>query len=170
MSGYINANSEINAEDFLSLFRKLYDFITDKFSKKDSNKELSFKELVEIYSNDNEFLYNLNYIKTLLDDIAMSMRNLTFPHDEYYNFMSIKNMINYIADDVGRYIKYSAFVLAILRDFNNLVENHNSSDYDNIYEKFDIHLDRQEDYFYCEIFEGTQEYDELIVKVTNIFG
>ena len=42
-----------------------------------------------------------------------------FPHDEYYNFMSINNMITYIVSDVKRYIKHSLFVLSLLNDFNS---------------------------------------------------
>ena len=168
MSGYINVNSDVNIENFLSLFRKLYDFIKNKFGNTESDNRMSFEELVEIYSNDNDFLNKLEYIKTSLYDIAVLMRHLTFCHGEYYNFMSIKNMIDYIVDDVGRYIKWSSFVVTLLTDFNNLIENQNASDYTIIYEKFDICLDEHEDYFYTEIFDETHEYDELVIKVTNI--
>lgn len=170
MSGFINANANVNAGDFLSLFKKLYYFLENKLIKIESREELSFDELVDIYSNDKVFLSGLEYVKTSLNDIALSMRNLTFVYDEYYNFMSIKNMIDYIVDDAGRYIKNSSFVLTVFSDFNNLMENRNNSDYDALYEKFDIILDEQEDYFYTEIFDGTDEYDKLIVKVTNILG
>ncbi len=170
MSININANEDLELDDFLSLFKKLYYFIKNKLTKDESTNELSFDELVEMYSNDKDFLSKLKYIKVSLNDIVLSMRNLSFSYDEYYNFMSIKNMIDYIVDDVGRYIKYSFFVLDLLRDFNKLMENRNNSDYDAIYEEFDIRLDEQEDYFYSEIFIGTREYDDLIVKVTNILG
>ena len=123
---------------------------------------------MEIYSNDKNFLNRIECIKSLLDDTADLMRNLNFPHDEYYNFMSINNMITYIVSDVKRYIKHSLFVLSLLNDFNNLIDNINNKEYDIIYEEFDIKLDNHEDYFYTEIFDGTHDYDELTVKVTNI--
>lgn len=170
MSGYINANSNLNADDFLSLFKKLYSFIKDIFTKNQASKDLSFDNLVEIYSNDKEFLKYLKFIKTSLDDIGELIEDIDFPYYEYDNFMSIKKMITYIADDVSRYIKYSSLILPLLTAFSNLIEHQFDSDYENIYEKFDMFLDEQEDFFYTEIFEYTHEYDDLIDKVTNILG
>lgn len=168
MSVYINANANVSVDDFLALFKNLYHYIKGNLIKKESCEELSFEELVEKYSNDKDFLDFLDYIKTSLNDIAKLMRNLSFPYGEYYNFMSINNMITYIANDVGKYLKYSSFVLTLLREFNDLLDNQNNSDYDALYEEFDIRLDGHEDYFYTQIFDGSNEYDELIVKVTNI--
>ena len=51
MSGYINSTYNLNETDFLSLFKKLYYLIKDKVCPK-PNDELTFDELVEIYSND----------------------------------------------------------------------------------------------------------------------
>ena len=66
MSGYINANSNLNADNFLSLFKKIYYFIKDIFTKNQNPKELSFDELVDVYSNDKEFLNYLKFIKNLV--------------------------------------------------------------------------------------------------------
>ena len=92
MSGYINSTNNLNEADFLSLFKKLYHLIKDKIYPK-PNEELTLEELVEIYSNDKNFLNRLEYIKTLLDDIDESMEDIDFRYDEYYNFSSIKNMV-----------------------------------------------------------------------------
>lgn len=168
MSEYINAN--LSMDDFLTLFKKLYYFIKDKLDRTGYDKELSFDELVEIYSKDKHFLNQLDYIKTLLAEIDELMEDITFPHDEYINFLSIKDMIIYIADDVARFLKYSHFIITLLAAFNELMDSQKESDYDGIYEKFDIFLDNQEDIFYTEIFESSHEYDDLIDRVTNILG
>ena len=167
MSGYINSKNNLNETDFLSLFKKLYYFIKDKIYPK-PNEELSFDELAEVYSNDKNFLNKLDYIKNLLDDIDELMEDINFKYDEHYNFSSIKNMVTYIVSDVGKYLKYSSFIIILLTDFNNLLDSQNNPDYENIYKKFDIELYKQEDIFYTEIFEYTHEHDDLIDKVTNI--
>ena len=144
MSGYVNNSINLNGNEFSSLFKRLYHFIKDKFQKE--TDELTFEELVETYSNDKNFLDYLDCIKTSLNNIAEIMRNLKFQHDEYYNFMSITNMITYIISDVGKYIKYSSFILTILNDFNNLIDSQNNSNYNIIYEKFDIKLESPYNY------------------------
>lgn len=170
MSGYINANSNVNIDACLNLFKRLYYYVKDKFSKKEDNEELSFEELVEIYSKDEEFLNYVDYINSSLDNIAESMEEINFAHYEYDNFMSIKKMITYIINDIPRYLKYSSFILPLLTAYNNLLESQNSPNYEDIYEEFDIFLYEQEDIFYTEIFESTHKYDDLIDKVTNILG
>ena len=168
MSGYINANSNLNADNFLSLFRKLYNFIKEKFHKNEQSEELSFEEIVEIYSNDKCFLSNLEYIKNSLAEIDELMEDVNFAYDEYYNFLSIKDMITYIVSDVAKFLKYSQFVITLLTAFNGLMDRRDDLDYESIYQDFDKWLYKKEDIFYLEIFEGTHEYDDLIVKVTNI--
>ena len=168
MSGYINTNCDVNAENFLSLFRKLYNFIKDKIYKKVPDDELSFEKLVEMYSYDNTFLNKLEYIKTSLEEIEELMEDVNFTYDEYYNFLSIKDMVTYIACDVGRFLKHSHFIITLLRAFNNLMESQDNIDYETIYQKFDKCLYKKEDIFYTTIFKSNHEYDELIDKVTNI--
>ena len=167
MSGYINSTNNLNESDLLSLFKKLYHLIKDKIYPKPT-EELTLEELVEIYSNDKNFLNRLDHIKSLLDDIDELMEYIDFRYDEYYNFSSIKNMVTYIASDVEKYLKYSPFIITLLTDFNNLLDRQNDPDYNDIYKKFDIKLYKQEDIFYTEIFEYTHEHNDLIDKVTNI--
>lgn len=169
MTGYINANAKINmdADDFLALFKSLYCFIKEKLHKKEHDEEMSFDELVELYSHDEEFLNELEYIKTSLNDIDELMEEIQFTYDEYYNFLSIKDMISYIADDVSLFLKYSQFILTLMSSFANLLDRFNDSDYENIYKKFDVFLYDAEDIFYTEIFEYCNEYDDLIDKITK---
>lgn len=168
MSGYLNANVNVNADDFLSLFRKLYNFIKDKFHKKEPDEELSFEELVEMYSKDNDFLNKLDYIKTSLEEIDELMEDVNFTCDEYYNFLSIKDMIIYIVSDTAKFFKHSHFIITLLMAFNGLMGRQDELDYESIYQEFDKWLYEKEDIFYTEIFEYTHEYDEFIDKVTNI--
>lgn len=168
MSEYVEINTNVNIDDFLSLFKKLYNLIKDKFSKDESEDTVSFEELVEIKSADTNFLNYLEYIKTSLSDIADLMEEINFINYEYENFISIKKMITYIVDDVNRYLKYDSFILTLLTAFNNLMDSYNAPNYENIYENFDIFLFEKENFFYTKIFEYTHEYDDLIDKVTNI--
>ena len=78
MSGYLNANVNVNADDFLSLSGKLCSFIKYKFHKKEPDAESSFGELVEMYSKDNDFLNQLEYIKTSLEEIDEVMEDINF--------------------------------------------------------------------------------------------
>ena len=80
MSGYVNNNADLNTDDFLSLFKRLYYLIKDKFCQY-TKEELSFEELVVMYSNDKNFLANLNYIKSLLEDINEIMEDINFTYD-----------------------------------------------------------------------------------------
>lgn len=168
MSGYIHANVDVNTDDFLSLFRNLYNFINNKFHKKEHDEELSFEELVEMYSKGNDFLNKLDYIKISLEEIDEVMEDVNFAYDEYYNFLSIKDMITYIVGDVAKFLKHSHFIITLLIAFNNLMDSQDELDYENIYQKFDKWLYKKEDIFYTEIFKSSHEYDELIDKVTNI--
>ena len=146
----------------------MYNFIKDKFHKEELDEELSFEDLVEMYSKDNDFLNKLDFIKTSLDEIDELIEDVNFTYGEYYNFLSIKDMITYITSDVSKFLKHSHFIITLLTSFNDLMDSQNCSDYEAIYQEFDKWLYKKEDIFYTVIFESSHEYDELIDKVTNI--
>lgn len=95
-----------------------------------------------------------------------------FDSEEYYNYISIYTMINYILTyKSDEYSKYQSWILTLLKSFNTLLYKHSElskEEYTAYYEDFDKWLYEQEDYFYCQVFERTEAYDELIDKVTNI--
>ena len=99
------------------------------------------------------------------------MEQINFKYDEYYNFASIKRMITYIINNLEKYFNYSSFIVLLLKNFNDLIIKERQLDsYKEEYEKFDIFLYEQEDYFYTEIFDGDSKYDDAIDEVTNILG
>ncbi|WP_298500293.1 hypothetical protein [uncultured Methanobrevibacter sp.] len=169
MSGYetVYANNNV-MDDFSDILNKFYNSVKDKFTK---NEEISFDEIIIKYSEDNEFLKDLDFIKSSLNEISEMMEQINFENDEYYNFASIKRMIIYIVDNPEKYFFQSHFIVLLLKNFNDLiVKERQLDDYQEEYEKFDKFLYEQEDYFYTEIFDGDSKYDDAIDKVTNILG
>ena len=167
MSGYATVNGNNNIiDDFLDIFKKFYQSVKDKFTK---NEELSLDEFINKYSEDKEFLKDLEFIKSSLNEISEMMEQISFEYDEDYNFASIKRMITYIVDNLEKYYYHSSFIVLLLKNFNDLiVKERQLDDYKEEYEKFDKFLCEQEDYFYTEIFDSDSKYDDAVDKVTNI--
>lgn len=168
MSEYVvNENRNI-IDDFLDIFKKFYYSVKYKFSKDDG---MSLDEFINKYSEDDEFLNYIDYIKSSLNEISEMITQINFDYDEYYNFASIKKMIIYIIDHLEKYFYYSSFIVLLLKNFNDLIiKEKQLDDYKEEYEKFDIFLYEQEDYFYTEIFEHDSKYDDAIDNVTKILG
>ena len=60
--------------------------------------------------------------ETLLqNEISDIMEQINFRYDEYYNFSSIKRMITYIVNDFEKYFHHHFFIIALLRNFRNLI-------------------------------------------------
>ena len=169
MSGYATVNGNNNIiDDFLDIFKKFYNSVKDKFTK---NDEMSLEEFINIYSEDEEFLAYLDFVKSSLKEISDVMEQINFEYDEYYNFASIKRMITYIVDNPEKYFYHSSFIGLLLKDFNDLIIKERQLDsYKEEYEKFDILLYERENYFYTEIFDSDSKYDNAIDEVTNILG
>ena len=154
MSGYENSYANNNImDDFSDILKKFYSSLKDTFTKLDG---VSFEEFIIKYS---------------LNVISDFMRQINFRYDEYYNFSSIKRMITYIVNDFEKYFHYSSFILTLFRNFMDLIlKERQLEDYMEEYEKFDLLLYSQEDYFYTEIFDYDSKYDYAIVKLTNVLG
>ena len=169
MSGYATVNRNNNIiDDFLDIFKKFYNSVKNRFTK---NDDMSLEEFVNIYSEDKEFLDYLDFVKFSLNEISNVMEQINFKYDEYYNFSSIKRMITYIIDNLEKYFNYSSFIVLLLKNFNDLIIKERQLDsYKEEYEKFNIFLYEQEDYFYTEIFDDDSKYDDAIDEVTNILG
>ena len=169
MSGYATVNENNNiVDDFLDIFKKFYKHVKNRFAK---NDEMTLEDFINKYYEDKEFLDYLNFVKFSLNEISNVMEQINFEYDEYYNFASIKRMITYIIDNPEKYFHYSPFIVVLLRNFNDLlVKEKQLEDYKEEYEKFDIFLYEQEDYFYTEIFDYDSRYYDAVDKVTNILG
>ena len=163
MSGYNENNNVIG--DFSDIFKKFYHCVKYKFRITDG---MSLDEFINRYSNDNEFLNDLESVKYSLNEISEIMDEINFEYDEEYNFASIRRMINYIIDDCEKYFHYSSFIVLLLKNFNDLILKQRQIDYKEEYEKFDNFLYEQEDFFYGEIFVSDSKYSDAIDKVTNI--
>lgn len=169
MSGYVTVNGNNNIiDDFLNIFKKFYNSVKNRFTKKD---EMSLEEFINRYSDDKEFLDYLDFVKFSLNDISNVMEQINFEYGEYYNFASIKRMITYIVDNHEKYFYYSSFMVLLLKNFNDLIIKERQLDnYKEEYEKFDKFLYEKEDFFYTEIFDSDSKYDDAVDKVTNILG
>ena len=169
MSGYATVNGNNNIiDDFFDILKKFYHSVKDKITK---NDEMSLDEFIDKYSEDKEFLNDLEYIKSSLNEISEIIEQINFEYGEYYNFTSIKRMITYIVEDLEKYFYYSSFILLLLKNFNDLIDKERQLyDYKEEYEKFDTFLYEQEDFFYTEIFDGDSKYDNAIDEVTNILA
>ena len=167
MTGYATVNENNNIiDDLLEIFKKFYNSIKNRFTK---NDEMSLDEFTNKYYEDKEFLKDLKFIKSSLNEISEMIEQINFEYDEYYNFASIKRMITYIVDNPEKYFYNSSFIVLLLKNFNDLINKKRQlDDYKEEYEKFDIFLYEQEDYFYTEIFNHDSKYDGAIDKVTNI--
>lgn len=80
------------------------------------------------------------------------------------------NNVGYILNDINLFLNYLSFVDELLVNFFNLIHMKllNKKGYSDHYDKFCKYLDGQEDFFYMEIFEYDDGYEDLIVEVTNI--
>ena len=161
MSEYTNFNENNNISDD---FKKFYSTVKDRSAK---NDEMSPEEFINRCFEDNY----LDYVKFSLNEISNVMEQINFEYEEYYNFLSIKRMITYIADNPEKYFQYSSFIVLLLKNFNDLIiKERQLESYKEEYEKFDKFLYEQEDFFYTEIFDYDSKYDDAVDKVTNILG
>ena len=82
---------------------------------------MSMREFVDKYSDDIDFSDFIISIKTSLNEISNLIDQIDFEYDEYYNFISIKKMINYIVNSLEKYYQYYYFLVTILKSFKNLI-------------------------------------------------
>ena len=174
---YVDMNDKniIDLNSIVNDLKSLLDSIYDKFSSIRLN-ETSLDDLVTSYSNDNEFINKLNLIIKLSDDIAETLEGLELFQEEFFFYLSIRNMINYILRNIKYYILYSSFVHDLSVLFCNLIKikithlrNSTLNDYTNEFELFKKFYFEKKEFFYSNIYICSHEYDELVGEVTEIF-
>lgn len=172
----MNDRNIIDLNTIVNDLKSLLDSIYDNFSSIRLIKETSLDDLVTIYSNDKEFLNKLNLIIKLSDDIAETLEGLNLFQEEFYYYLSIRNMINYILRNIKYYILYSSFVHDLSVLFCNLINikishlrNSTLNHYTNEFELFKKFYYEKKEFFYSNIYICSHEYDELVGEVTRIF-
>lgn len=174
MYSNIYSNEVLDINNIIHELNELLDNIYNRFFNYKSSKENSMDALVKKYSNDSQFLKSLVTIKNLSDKLADKLELLDSYKYEFYSFLSIKNMICYIIDDIECYLSYSSFASDLISLFNDLIDDkvkcmkNNSGNYDEIFSHFKERLNEFEEFFYLNIYKCTYEYDDLIDEVTNI--
>lgn len=171
MSGYanVNINPIININYLYDVLKeymgKIKEIIADMKNSEDQSDNLSFHE-------------NIGIIKKYMDNISDDLEQVEFFEQEYYYFIDIRRMFNYISNDIKLYFENISFIKETLKSFKDLIlkkievesTKNIEINYAEEQEKFLEYLNKQKDIFYSRIYKKTRKYDELIVKVTNILG
>ena len=156
-----------NQRNFNSL-NDIYQKIREIFSNFKPQSDVPIEKVIQIYSNDNDFLKEISVIEDSLSEIADILAQMG--NKEFSYFLSIRHMIGYILKDVKLFIIYMPFVDNLLINFFNFIHSKliGNNDYEGNDEIFVDFLEKQKDYFYDNIFECSGEYEDLIIEVTNI--
>ena len=140
----------------------------------------ALKELEEkIYSNvENIINYkNQHSLDELIENIKDSFNNtenilsrFDFFEEEYYDFLSIKDMAFYILDDKSL-LNNISMIKNLLNSFYHIVQfkkNSSNVEYDEKYELFSSNLIDVEQVFYSQIYEPSKNYDEeVLAEISN---
>ena len=161
----MNDNSMKNFDRVMNELKRLLDIFIGKFSG------LRLEKL----ESDEDLQMKLDNINNLMGDIADKLESLKNFENEFYNFLSIQNMIGYITCSIEKYAAYSDFVNELTSSFCDLIntkirmiEYNEYENYEKIYKAFDDYLYGHEEFFYLNIYEPTHQYDELIREVNNL--
>ncbi|WP_298498791.1 hypothetical protein [uncultured Methanobrevibacter sp.] len=166
MMNIYNSDGKINFDVLDEIYRK----IRKIFTNVKTQKEYSLEELIEIYSNDAVFLRDLKVIEISMSEIADILEPIEILEKEYYNFLTIRRMINYILNEIKLFIVHLNFIEELLINFFNIIHQKLNSDgnYQELYSTFVTNLEKQKVFFFEKIFEFSDDYNDLIVDVTNV--
>lgn len=162
---YINMDEQVNFQALKDVYDKINNFFI-AFQPKD----IPVDDLVELYSNDDIFLKELKIIEESMNEILGILISTEGLDKEFYNFFSIKFIVNYLADDVKLFLVNISFINNLFNKFFLLIHKKLSEDddYEDCYSIFLKFLEKQKDYFYTEVYEYDGEYEDLIIETTNI--
>ncbi len=168
MYNYVNDNFLGNLpEEMIDVLLELYNTIKDKFKFINKNTNVV---------NIDESLENVDLIMDSLNKLADMLEMNSLFEEEYYLSLSIINDIEYIALDKKDLSQQNLIFIAnivinfcnLIRDKQDLLLSNNHIDYKKEYNEFIIFYNNQKEYFYNNIAQKNEDYDELIDKVTNI--
>lgn len=171
MSGYgnINISPTININYLFDVLKesmgKIKDIIRNMNKTVDKTDDFSFQK-------------NITVIKKYMDDLANDFEQIELFDQEFYYFMDIRRMFDYISNDINLYYENITFIKETFKCFKDLIfkkievetTKNTEINYNQEHDEFVEFLNKQKDIFYRNIYKKTSQYDELIVKVTNILG
>lgn len=157
-------------ERSLDNLNEIYLRIREIFSNVKPHRELSINELVDLYSHDDVFLKDLEYIRKYLSEINNILLPIDELNKEYFCFFSIKLMIDYLINDFELFIVNLSFIENLLVNFFNLIhlKSLNPQDYEKKYDEFFSYLEKQKEFFYTEIYDYDGKYQDVIIEINNL--
>lgn len=157
-------------EIYLDNLNEIYRKICEIFSNVKPHRELSINELVDLYSHDDAFLKDLEYIRKYLSEINNILLPIDELNKEYFCFFSIKLMIDYLINDFELFIVNLSFIENLLVNFFNLIhlKSLNHHDYEKKYDEFFSYLEKQKEFFYTEIYDYDGKYQDVIIEINNL--
>ena len=140
----------------------------------------AIKELKEkIYSNVENIIVQkdepsldelIGNIKDSFNNTENILSNLDFFKDEYYDFSSIKDMAFYILDNKSL-LRHISMIRNLLNSFYDLLQfkkDSSNEEYEQKYEEFSSLLVDTEQFFYTEIYEPSENYnEETLSEISN---
>lgn len=150
---------------------EIYQKIREIFTNVKPHEDMPIEKLVKKYSNDNSFLNDLKYIKESLSEITSILAPIDNLENEYSCFFSIRIMIEYLLNDIGLFIVHMSFIDDLLVNFFNLIHRRlvDDDNYDKCYNEINSFLEKQKEFFYNEIHEYDNEFEETIIEINNLW-
>lgn len=159
-------NDKTDFDNLKDIYKKIHEI----FSNVKSQDDISIEELVDLYSHDDAFLNDLSYIRDSLSEIAYMLASIESLENEFYNFLTIKRMIDYLLNDIKLFLIHLRFIEKLLFNFFNLIHQKllKNDEYENEYVSFLTFLNNQKDFFYTKVYIYSGEFEDTIIEINNI--
>ena len=123
-----------------------------------------------------EYEKEVKIILSTMEKIARLLEeNPLFKEKEFYDFLNMQHMSEYILKDIECFMNYSMFIDELIIEFKDLIHKKiqmafekEEINYKEEYDQFEDFLFEREEYFYLNIYQAHGEYNDLIVEITNI--
>lgn len=161
------------------------DSLSDKIEI-DMNIKKRLENLLKKISNNLKSLYDrrsANYqqklviiIQNELINIANILKPLEIFRVEYMEFLKIKTMLSYILENInGIDFDHTKLIFESIYNFNDLIkfkislmDDGSLDEYCVELKKFISYLKDLESFFYLDVYEGTGEFDDVIIEMSEV--
>ena len=161
------------------------DSLSDKIEI-DMNIKKRLENLLKKISNNLKSLYDrrsANYqqklviiIQNELINIANILKPLEIFRVEYMEFLKIKTMLSYILENInGIDFDHTKLIFESIYNFNDLIkfkirlmDDGSLDEYYVELKKFISYLKDLESFFYLDVYEGTGEFDDVIIEMSEV--